>query len=312
MIPRLLVLCVLAVPAFASAKVVNVELKFTPYVGDAAKADTVDSVSGSAAIFVNGVPYADQLVRKDSVPVQSEGREIAAAVWLPIESLGPVVRKGKNTIRIEFTPDDPGTAYRARLSWVSVTDEEAPGGKDGKPTGKLTATNMTAPGKDEKAATGKIVMAHTISADFAPDVPWHHYPSVTTLSDDDKQKLAALVLARVGVFKPDFADMYRLLEGDQRLDVAKIKEAKCVEAAYAAGVRLDAPTAEQLEYVVTNNPEVVVRRKGRHLYAPADASAFGKIEGEEKQMCAGIALSLAFPPRLTAVRDPDGKWRVVY
>jgi hypothetical protein len=45
---------------------------------------------------------------------------------------------------------------------------------------------------------------------------------------------------------------------------------------------------------------------------PADPSAFGKIAGDDAQMCAGIALSLAFPPELAAVREPDGTWRVVY
>ena len=36
---------------------------------------------------------------------------------------------------------------------------------------------------------------HEIVADFVPDMPWHHYEGVTSLSDDDKKKLAALVRA---------------------------------------------------------------------------------------------------------------------
>jgi hypothetical protein len=298
----------LLTPVSARAAIVNVEVKFTPYVGDPAKNDTVETVPGIAAIFLNGVPYAEQPVRQDRVPVQFDEREIAPAVWLPVEALGPAVRKGKNTIRIEFTPVDPKTPYRARLAWASVSDEEAKGEKDG----KRTATNLAAPGKEEKSGTGTLVLEHTVDASFAPDVAWHHYPPITTLADADKQKLAALVMARTDAFQPDFAGVYRVLEGDRRLDVAKIKEAKCVEAAYAAGVRLDAPKADELEYVTSNQPEVVVRRKGRHLFAPADASAFAKIQGEEQQMCAGIALSLAFPPKLVAVRAPDGAWKVVY
>lgn len=304
----LLLLLLLVAPVAARAAVVNVEVKFTPYVGDPAKKRTVETVPGVAAIFLNGVPYAEQPVRQDEVPVQFEGREMAPAVWLPVESLGPAVRKGKNTIRIEFTPADPKTSYKARLAWASVNDEETTGEKDG----KRTATNVAAPGQEEKSGTGKLVLEHTVDASFAADVAWHHYPPITTLGDDDKQKLAALALKRANAFQPDFADVYRVLEGDPRLDVARIKGAKCIEAAYAAGVRLDAPKADDLEFVTTNQPEVVVRRKGRHLYAPTDASAFAKIEGEEQQMCAGIALSLAFPPKLVAVRGPDGTWKVVY
>jgi hypothetical protein len=296
------------VPALAEGKIVNVELKFTPYVGDAAKAAKVETVPGTADIFLNGVPYAVQDVGNDSVPVMSAGREIAPAVWLPIDSLGPAVRKGKNVVRIEFTPSDADKSYHARLTWGSVTDEERTSEKNG----KHRATNTTDVGKQDKSGKGKVVFEHEVDADFADDVPWHHYPAVTTVGDEDKQKLTALVMARVGIFKPPFAEMYRILEADDRLNVDKMREAKCVDAAYAAGVRVDVPTAEQLEFVTTGNPEVVVRRKTGNLFAPADPSAFGKIEGDDAQMCAGVALSLAFPPKLVAVRTPEGSWKVVY
>lgn len=147
----LVIVALLAVtPALVHAKVVNVELKFTPYTGDAAKADKVETVAGTAAIFLNGVPYAEQAVRQDEAPVMSDEREIAPAVWLPVESLGPAVRKGKNTIRIEFTPSDLRTEYRGRLSWATVTDTETGGKKDG----KQTATNTTAAENPRRAATG--------------------------------------------------------------------------------------------------------------------------------------------------------------
>lgn len=135
---------------------------------------------------------------------------------------------------------------------------------------------------------------------------------MTSVADDDKKKLAAVVLARADAFKPDFAELYRLLASDERLDLPKIKAAKCIDAAYAAGVRVDAPTADQLEFITTGNPEVVIRRKGGKLFAPADPSVFGKIEGEDTQMCAGIALSLAFPPKIAVVKKPDGTWVAVY
>jgi hypothetical protein len=42
-----------------------------------------------------------------------------------------------------------------------------------------------------------------------------------------------------------------------------------------------------------------------------DEAAFAKIEGEEKQMCAGVALMVAFPPRLVLVKTPEGSWQSV-
>jgi hypothetical protein len=304
----ILALLAVLVPALASAAVVNVELKFTPYVGKPAKADKVDTVPGTAAIFVNGVPYAEQTVPKDSVPVLSEAREIAPVVWIPVDALGPVIRKGKNTIRIEFTPLDAQTSYRGRFSWATITDEETTSEKNG----KQKSTNMQAPGQEDKAGKGTMVFERAIDADFASDVPWHHYPAVRALDDDDKRKMTALVMARGAVFAPDFKGFYAMLASNERVDVAKLKDTKCVEAAYAAGVRLDAPKADQLDFVMTGNPEVVIRRLGDHLFKPADPAAFGKIEDEETQMCAGIALSIAFPPQLVVVRDPDGTWRVAY
>jgi hypothetical protein len=299
----------LALAGPASAKTVNLEFKFTPFVGDPAKVDQVTTVEGAVALFLNGVPYAEQPVRAESVPVLFAEREIAPSVWLPVDSLGPAVRKGKNTLRLVFTPLDMEVEYRARLSWAAVTVETTKRDDDG----TRTTTNTSAPGKDEKKGKGILSFERTFDAEFVPDVAWHHYPGITSVGDEDKRKLAAFVAERAAMFAPDFADLYRVLAGNGRVEVDKIKDAKCVDAAYAAGVRLDAPQAEQIELVTTGNPEVVIRRKGgASLFMPANAIAFKKIESEEMQMCAGIALSLAFPQRLVVVRAPNGAWQIAY
>ena len=303
-----LALSIVLVPVLAPAKIVNVELKFTPYVGKPATEDTVESVAGVAAIVVNGVPYAEQPVTKDRVPVLFTERELAPSVWIPVESLGPVVRRGANTVRIEFMPLDASVEYTARLAWASVTDEENRAADDG----KTTATNQTGAGRAEKSGKGKLVLEHEIVVDFAADLPWHHYAPVTALADEDRAKLTALVLKRVDAFQPDFGRLYELLAANDRLDTAKIRDAKCVDAAYAAGVRIDAPKAEELAFVTTGKPEVVIRRTSGKLFLPKNPEAFGAIKSEEAQMCAGIALSLVFPPQLVVVRDPSGAWTVVY
>lgn len=76
----------------ASAAVLNVEFKFTPYTGDPA-GETVDSVAGTARVFLNGVPVIEQEVRRQTLPVMFEEREIGPAVWLPAASLGAADRK---------------------------------------------------------------------------------------------------------------------------------------------------------------------------------------------------------------------------
>lgn len=297
-------------PALAPAAVLNVEFKFTPFTGNPEKEKTVESVPGKARIFLNNVPFAAQDVQKQSLPVMFEEREVSASVWLPVQSAGAAVRKGKNRIRIEFDPADAKTAYRARLSWATVTDQVT---RQSTGPGSGSATNMADAGTDDKRATGKVVFEREFTADFAADLPWHHYPAVTALSDADKGALAELLKKRVDWFKPGFAGLYKSLEdrGIERERVAKVRKAKCLDAAYGAGVRLIAPPPEELEFVTSGNPEVVVRRKGGMLFA-LDPKAFERIKGDEMQMCAGMTLSMVYAPQLVVVRAPSGVWEVAY
>jgi len=89
-----------------------------------------------------------------------------------------------------------------------------------------------------------------------------------------------------------------------------VRKAKCLDAAHAAGVRFPPPAADQLDFLTPGGPEVVIRRRdGTPLYVP-DQAAFVKIKGD-KQMCAGMALMAVFPPRLVAVKTPEGAWQIV-
>ena len=116
----------------ARAAVINVEFKFTPFLGDPAKDEKVKSMPGKATIFINNLPFVEQEVREEELPVLFEEHEISPALWIPMSSVGPVVRKGKNKIRIEFTPNDGAKPYRAQFRWASVmdtaTEEIEPGG----------------------------------------------------------------------------------------------------------------------------------------------------------------------------------------
>ncbi|HEX2769361.1 MAG TPA: hypothetical protein VHN12_08735, partial [Geobacteraceae bacterium] len=155
--------------SLAAAGVVNVEFKFTPFVGDPSKADQVETMPGKASVFINNVLMAEQEVGRKEVPVLFEEREIAPAVWVPAQSLGPALRRGKNKVRIEFQPADSTAPYRAQLRWASVTDqvtktEDAPG--------RVHETNQSGEGLDDRKATGPIVFEREFIADFATDLPW--------------------------------------------------------------------------------------------------------------------------------------------
>ena len=306
-----LVALALSSPAPAGARVLNVEFKFTPFTGDAAKDDVVATVPGVAHVVVNGIPIADQDVAADTLPVLFEAREIAPAVWLPVESLGSILRRGTNTLKIVFEPTDPAAKYKAQLRWAAVTDDVAET-NDG--AGRSTATNQAAEGVDAREATGALVMERSFDAPFAADRPWHHAKAETALSAADRAALAAIVEARLAAFAPDFARVHALLEagGPDGVDVANVRKLKCLEAAYVAGLRIAGPAKGQLDLVVTGHAVVVIRAKDGPLFRPADPDLFAQVQGgEDVQMCAAAALMQAYPPRLLVVRDPKGGWSIV-
>jgi hypothetical protein len=290
----------------AMAAVINFEVQFTPFTGDLAKSE-VQTVAGKASVYLNNVPIAEQDVEKKSVPVLFDNREIAPAVWVPVKSLGGLVRKGKNTLRIEFVPSDASAAYQSRLQWNEVTDRI----RDQRSGGSGTSTNRGGEGMETKQSQGKVVFEKEFVGDFATELPWHKYPSVASLSDDDKQKLAALVKERADAFKPKFETIYQILGSKPEIQVAEIRKIGCLEKAHAAGVRVPVPAATELEFATTGTAAVVIGRKAGWLY-PFDQKTFARVKGEEVQMCAGIALSIAYPPRLVVAKTPDGRWEVVF
>ena len=225
-----LLFLLLAVP-LTRAAVINVEFKFTPFVGDPAKDEEVTTVPGKALVFINNVMFAEQEVREDKLPVLFDEHEVAQAVWVPMSSVGPVVRKGKNKIRIEFTPNDTTKTYRAQLRWASVMDEAT----EEVAPGSVKSTNQANEGVDDrKAVQGKVVFEREFVADFALDLPWHHYPAVTSLTEEDKQKIAALLKTRAEWFQPDFAALYKAIEENESLKVDDVRKARCLEAVYKA------------------------------------------------------------------------------
>jgi hypothetical protein len=285
----------------AMAAVINFEVQFTPFVGDIAKSH-VETVPGKATVFLNNVPIAEQDVKKDKVPVIFDNREIPASVWVPAKSLGAMVRKGKNTLRIEFVPTDMKAAYQSRLQWNEVTDQVR--------SSEGRSTNRGGEGMETKKSQGKVVLEREFAGDFAIEQPWHKYPAVSALNDDDRQKLAAFVKDRAEAFKPNFDAIYKILAAKPELNVKEIRKIGCLEKAHAAGVRVPVPAAAELEFTTTGSAAVVIARKSGALY-PFERKSFANLKGEDMQMCAGFTLSNVYPPKLVVAKAPDGRWEVV-
>ncbi|SJZ41016.1 hypothetical protein SAMN02745119_00520 [Trichlorobacter thiogenes] len=304
-----LVVCLLLASLPATAAVINVEFNFTPYFAPAdPTAKQVDTIPGKAVVYLNNQVLAEQELEKRDLPVLFEEREISPAVWILASSMGSGLRKGANSIRVEFTPANPSQPYLARFTWSEVTDKET---RTDDGAGRSTATNYGGTGKEERPVKGKVVFERGFTADFAVDHAWHHYPPITAVSPADKASLIALLKERATLFKPNFAAAYKLLEKQPNLTVPAMKKAKCLENAYKVGIRVKAPTLEQLETVITNAPELLLQGKAGSPLHPINRAAFKKIKGDENQMCAAMALYTLYPPRLTVVRTPTGTWEVV-
>jgi hypothetical protein len=95
--------------------VIHIEFHFTPFNGNPASADHVQTVPGKAAVFLNNVPLLEEEISQRDVPVMFEARKIGAALWLTGRSLGAALRKGTNKVRVEFSPANQGAAYEAQL-----------------------------------------------------------------------------------------------------------------------------------------------------------------------------------------------------
>lgn len=304
---RLLFLPAILWSPLLMAGVLNVEFKFAPFTGDL-KAHEVQTVPGTARVYLNKALVAEQVVRKAGVPVLFEEREIAAPVWIPMASIGPALRKGRNHLRIEFVPDDPKSPYQGQLTWAQVTDQVTRS-DDG--AGTQTSSNQTGEGSELRPATGMLVFERDFEAPFAADRPWHHYPAITALSEAEKAELVELVRTRAAGFQPEFAWVYAVLATNPGLQHEEIRRMKCVDAAYAAGVRIAAVPAAEFEFDLVG-PEVMLRGNKGSLYNFGDKTAFERIQGDDMQMCAGVVLSLAYPQRMAMVRNPDGDWEVAY
>lgn len=141
-----------------------------------------------------------------------EQREIAPAVWVPIRSLGPAVRKGRNSLRIEFEPADALAGYHARLSWALVNDQAAEKSSEG----AVTSTNQSGEGTETKQGKGKVVLEREFEADFAADQPWHHYPPVASVSEEDRHgPVHGLSAATGGGAQPGRSLASRVLKNDK-------------------------------------------------------------------------------------------------
>ncbi len=149
--------------------------------------------------------------------------------------------------------------------------------------------------------------------------PWHEVPAVTALAPDDRAVILDLIRRRAALFAQDFAAAHSHLaslprDGGITLDVPEIRRLACLEAGYAAGMRVAAPAEADLQLVTTNSPVVVARGTGEFLFRfpnePGMAERYAAIPND-KGFCLAISFNMLFPKRLLLVKGVDGQWQML-
>ena len=306
MVRRAFAALLLCVPLAAAGAVVNVEFNFAPYTGNPDKEDVVVFVRGEARLFINGLPFADVEVKEQKYKVIFSDREISSApVAVNGDAFGPLLLKGRNTLRIEFLPAEPKRTYTADLTWALVTDGVTET-RDAR--GTVSSTNLAQKGRDRKTVQGRVVVEREFDADFARDRPWHHYPAVKELNDSDKQQIRALVAQRLRALEPGFDAFYAWLEKHD-FKVADIRSNQLLEKIHAARLRVKMADAAKLEFVVGGGPGVMIKAAGAEpLYKPENPQVLAKLGDKRAQEFAMSALPRLFPSRLVVARTPAGIW----
>lgn len=309
----------LLAPGAVAARPVNVEFKFTPYLPPARDAETVTSVEGTTALELNGVPLAEEPLESKSLLLMAssqEGIDVFPAVWINALQLQPLLRRGDNLLRLTFTPKNGSRPYRSQFVWTVVEDQTT---TSTTATGSELTTNHGAEGREDREVSGPVTVQKAFQAPFAKVEPWHAAPAVTTLTPQDRALILELLRQRAALFSPDFEAAYRFLGSLSKdrgitLDMPEVRRLGCLEAGYAAGMRVAAPADADLKLITTGSPVVVARGTGEFLMRfpdqPGMAERYQALPNDQG-FCLAITFNMLFPKRMLLVKGLDGQWQIL-
>lgn len=296
------------VPAVAHAAVSGLEFSFSPYLGNPDQNDAIMLVGGEARIYVNGLPHIEVEVRERKHVMNSAGRDITpAAVIIDVASFGTLLRKGRNTLRVDFFPADYKRAYTVELRWTPVGDAT---------TGPRAAKGAAArgpvePSRERINARSAVRIEREFDADFATGRAWHQYPAVTALSDADREQIRALLVQRLHALQPGFGVFYAWLARNNFV-VAEIRKDRVPEKIQAAGLLVRMADTGRLEFLIGPGAGVMVKPPLKEpLYWPENPSVLSRISDAAAQEFARSILPRLFPTRLMVARNADGVWEAV-
>ncbi|MCS5698871.1 hypothetical protein NZK32_07435 [Cyanobium sp. FGCU-52] len=306
-------------PAPVTARPLNVEFKFTPYLPPARDAEKVTTVEGVVELELNGVPMMDLPIESKSALLMDsseEGIEVFPAVWINALELQPLLRRGDNLLRLTFTPKSGTVPYRSQFRWAVIEDRTT---TSTTARGSEMTTNHGAEGREDRGARGPVAVQKAFQAPFARVEPWHAAPAVTTLTPADRAAILELLRARAALFSPDFEAAYRFLgrlPKDQgiTLDMPEVRRLGCLEAGYATGMRVAAPADADLKLVTTGSPVVVASGKEGFVmsfpHEPGMAERYVALPND-RGFCLAITFNMLFPKRMLLVKGLDGQWQML-
>jgi hypothetical protein len=306
-------------PATATARPLNVEFKFTPYLPPAKNAEQVTTVEGVATLELNGVPLAEETLEAKSALVMAQreaGIEVVPAIWINALQLQPLLRRGDNLLRLTFTPKNGDKPYRSQFVWTVIEDQTTTSTTG---TGTQLITNHGAEGREDRQVSGPVTVQKAFQAPFARVEPWHAAPAVTALTPADRAAILELLRQRAALFSPNFEAAYRFLASRPKdqgisLDMPEVRRLGCLEAGYTSGMRVAAPADADLKLITTDSPVVVARGVGDFLmsfpHQPGMAKRYEALPNDQG-FCLAITFNMLFPKRMLLVKGMDGQWQIL-
>ncbi|AXK39482.1 hypothetical protein DWG20_08565 [Crenobacter cavernae] len=148
----------LGASALAQAEV-NMEFKFTPFVGAENEAGKIEVMPGTARIYVNGALHSERKLAKASV--LADGGGVAPSLSLPVSSLGEKLKRGANTLRVEFRPADANKRYRVQFGWAAASDSIGAADDAGR---RRSGNQASSTGRQTRDAVGPVAFESRFSA----------------------------------------------------------------------------------------------------------------------------------------------------
>ena len=296
----------------AKAELINGELRFSPYAGSLSEFGETPSIAGRTVVSLNGIPVMNELLSPRPLSLGPVDGEPTALIWLLMHHNAQFLRRRDNLLELSFIPNDRQRPYRVWLRWNGVSDREQRS-EEVLSDGRIRVTSSTIVDLQvtDRQLSGELSYTHRFDAPWVTEQPWQSLPPITSLSAADEQELRRLVQQRRALYDTDLGAAYASIPATAGLDVAVLRQNRCLELARDGGMTFGDADGSQVRLRPTGGPVVVAEGSSGELFPRAFPEGFGQQHSTEQDFCLLGALAGAFPRWMLFIRNGEGRWQTL-